>query len=132
MREEGTNSLPLDSSVLSLLTRLGRIDEARAFLAENDVSDTLFARATERFGRKTVVELAGILGYYSLISMTLNVFRANIPDDQPLAFKFFSQQAEDPNGDGNSADGIGGWENNPAEGDNQLDRPGHRGMNARH
>ncbi len=33
-----------------------------------------------------------------------------IPDDEELQFKFFSPQAEDPNGDGNPADGIGGWE----------------------
>ncbi len=36
-----------------------------------------------------------------------------IPDNQTLAFKFFSQQAEDPNGDGDGSDGIGGWEDGP-------------------
>jgi hypothetical protein len=33
-----------------------------------------------------------------------------IPNDQELKFKFFSLQSEDPNGDGNGSDGIGGWE----------------------
>jgi 4-carboxymuconolactone decarboxylase len=33
-----------------------------------------------------VVELVGILGYYALISMTLNVFAMLPPDSEPLAF----------------------------------------------
>ena len=45
------------------------------FLAENDVCDALFAHATERFGRRTVVELAGILGYYSMLAMAIRIFR---------------------------------------------------------
>jgi 4-carboxymuconolactone decarboxylase len=32
------------------------------------------------------VELVGICGYYAMISMTLNVFRAQIPEDAPLPF----------------------------------------------
>lgn len=39
-----------------------------------------------------------------------------IPENEELNFKFFSPQAEDPNADGNSADGIGGWE----DGDNHV------------
>ena len=34
-----------------------------------------------------MVELVGICGYYALISMTLNVFRAEMPADMPLPFK---------------------------------------------
>jgi 4-carboxymuconolactone decarboxylase len=33
-----------------------------------------------------VVELVGILGYYTLISMTLNVFHMLPPEDEKLAF----------------------------------------------
>ena len=33
-----------------------------------------------------MVDLVGICGYYAMISMTLNVFRAQIPEDQPLPF----------------------------------------------
>ena len=33
-----------------------------------------------------MVELVGILGYYVLISMTLNVFRAQLPEGAPLPF----------------------------------------------
>jgi 4-carboxymuconolactone decarboxylase len=45
------------------------------YLKKNEVSDALFARAVERFGRKTIVELAGILGYYSMLAMAIRIFR---------------------------------------------------------
>ena len=38
-------------------------------------------------GDKGTAELVGILGYYALISMTLNVFRMLPPADAELAFK---------------------------------------------
>jgi 4-carboxymuconolactone decarboxylase len=50
------------------------------------VSDATYRRAHKILGNAGLVELVGILGYYALISMTLNVFRAAIPDDQPLPF----------------------------------------------
>jgi 4-carboxymuconolactone decarboxylase len=50
-------------------------DFATEFFARNDVSDALFAKATERFGRKTTVELAGILGYYSMLAIAIRIFR---------------------------------------------------------
>lgn len=45
------------------------------FLGGNEVPDPLFARTVERFGRKTVVELAAILGYYSMLAMAIRIFR---------------------------------------------------------
>ena len=50
------------------------------------VTDATYRRVHKLLGDAGMVELVGILGYYSLISMTLNVFRAQIPDDQPLPF----------------------------------------------
>jgi len=43
------------------------------------VSDATYARAVERFGVDVTVNLVGLLGYYALVAMTLNVFgmRAN-------------------------------------------------------
>lgn len=46
-----------------------------AYLRENDVPDPLFQRAVERFGRRVVVELAGIVGYYSMLAMAIRIFR---------------------------------------------------------
>jgi 4-carboxymuconolactone decarboxylase len=39
------------------------------------VSDTTFERADRRFGKKGVVDLTGINGYYALLAMQLNVAR---------------------------------------------------------
>ena len=50
------------------------------------VSDKTYKRVHAFLGDQGVVELAGICGYYALISMTLNVFRAQIPDDAELPF----------------------------------------------
>jgi 4-carboxymuconolactone decarboxylase len=51
------------------------------------ISDRTYKRMHAMFGDAGMVELVGICGYYALISMTLNVFRAAIPDDAPLPFK---------------------------------------------
>jgi 4-carboxymuconolactone decarboxylase len=50
------------------------------------VSDRTYKRVHSVLGTRGTVELVGILGYYSLISMTLNVFRADLPDNAPLPF----------------------------------------------
>jgi 4-carboxymuconolactone decarboxylase len=50
------------------------------------VSDATYRRVNKLLGDGGTVELTGILGYYALISMTLNVFRMNIPEGEPLPF----------------------------------------------
>ncbi len=50
------------------------------------VSDRTYRRVHDFVGDAAMVELVGILGYYTLISMTLNVFRMLPPDDASLAF----------------------------------------------
>jgi 4-carboxymuconolactone decarboxylase len=50
------------------------------------VSDRMYKRVHSFLGDAAMVELVGILGYYALISMTLNVFRMLPPDDVALAF----------------------------------------------
>jgi 4-carboxymuconolactone decarboxylase len=47
---------------------------------ERNVSDAVYARATEVLGEEAVVDLTGLLGYYTLISMTINVFEIPPPD----------------------------------------------------
>ncbi|MDE0006541.1 MAG: carboxymuconolactone decarboxylase family protein [Rhodospirillaceae bacterium] len=51
-----------------------------ALLSENHVDDTLYASAVGALGENGVVDLVGILGYYSLISMTINAFRVPPPE----------------------------------------------------
>jgi 4-carboxymuconolactone decarboxylase len=50
------------------------------------VSDKNFKRVSDILGEAATVEFVGILGYYVLISMILNVFRMPVPEDQPLPF----------------------------------------------
>jgi 4-carboxymuconolactone decarboxylase len=44
------------------------------------VSDDAFGRAKERFGERGIVDLIGVMGYYQLVSMLLNVDRYPLPD----------------------------------------------------
>jgi 4-carboxymuconolactone decarboxylase len=49
------------------------------------ISSPTYASALAMFGEKALVELVGLLGYYAMISMTLNVFDVQTPDgDTPL------------------------------------------------
>lgn len=50
------------------------------------VSDKTYARAQTLFGDAGMVEFVGVLGYYTLVAMTLNVFRVPLPDDQTYPF----------------------------------------------
>ncbi|HXC41373.1 MAG TPA: carboxymuconolactone decarboxylase family protein [Burkholderiales bacterium] len=52
---------------------------ARTLHAERKVPDDLYARAVAALGEGGVVDLVGILGYYTLISMTINVFEVDLP-----------------------------------------------------
>lgn len=51
-----------------------------ALLVEHHVDDALYAAAVRALGEEGVVDLVGILGYYSLISMTINAFRVQPPE----------------------------------------------------
>jgi 4-carboxymuconolactone decarboxylase len=55
--------------------------------AKRRVSNATYARAHKIIGDAGMVELVGILGYYALISMTLNVFRMPLPEGSPTPFR---------------------------------------------
>jgi 4-carboxymuconolactone decarboxylase len=55
--------------------------------ATRRVSNATYARVHKFLGDAGMVELVGILGYYVLISMTLNVFRMPLPEGVALPFK---------------------------------------------
>lgn len=50
------------------------------------VSDRTYKRVQSLIGDAAMVELTGILGYYAMVAMTLNVFRMLPPEDAKLAF----------------------------------------------
>jgi 4-carboxymuconolactone decarboxylase len=59
---------------------------AKELLETRRVSDASFARATKALGERGVVELVGILGYYTLISMTIVSFEMPVPEGSPEPF----------------------------------------------
>jgi len=67
------------------------VDTAYAFIAEllktKQVSDATFLAAKNRFGEKGVVDMIGLSGWYSMVSMALNVDRYPVaqPELKPLA-----------------------------------------------
>jgi 4-carboxymuconolactone decarboxylase len=65
---------------------LAIIDFVKEMYKTRRVSDKNYKRVHAFLGDAGVVELVGICGYYAMISMTLNVFRAQIPEDAPLPF----------------------------------------------
>ena len=59
---------------------------SRELWTRRRVSDVTYRRIADLLGNETVVELVGILGYYGLISMTINAFEVPLPQgaDQPF------------------------------------------------
>ena len=55
--------------------------------ATHGVSDGTYANAEKHLGSAGVVELVGLLGYYTMVSMTLNVFEVGLPEGEPLPLK---------------------------------------------
>jgi 4-carboxymuconolactone decarboxylase len=53
---------------------------SKALHESHQVPADIYAEAVKELGQKAVVELVGLLGYYTLISMTLNTFEIGLPD----------------------------------------------------
>ena len=51
------------------------------------VSDATYKRVQKLLGDAGMVELVGILGYYAMVSMILNVFRMPVPKGTPTPFR---------------------------------------------
>ncbi|OZI23129.1 4-carboxymuconolactone decarboxylase [Bordetella genomosp. 9] len=48
------------------------------------IPDALYEKATMVLGEAGIIDLVGIAGYYSLVSMTLNVFEIMPPEGEPI------------------------------------------------
>jgi len=55
-------------------------DFASELLATGHVSDAAFRRVKDKFGERGVMDLIGAVGYYSLVSMILNVDGVPLPE----------------------------------------------------
>jgi 4-carboxymuconolactone decarboxylase len=55
--------------------------------ATRRVGDAAYRRVHKLIGDAGMVELVGVLGYYVMVSMTLNVFRMPLPAGKPAPFR---------------------------------------------
>jgi 4-carboxymuconolactone decarboxylase len=71
---------------------LAKPDEAAVYafahelLTTHAVSEATYQTAVAQLGKKGVVELTGVLGYYGLISMTIKAFEVPLPPGTPEPF----------------------------------------------
>jgi 4-carboxymuconolactone decarboxylase len=87
----------LDASTIEAIRvgkqpNLTKSDEAAVYafatelLDTRKVSDVTYKRAVAELSLTAVVELVGVLGYYGLVSMTINAFEVPLPDGAPQPF----------------------------------------------
>ena len=62
-------------------------DFSRELHETKGVSDANYKRVMDRFGERGVFDLIAVNGYYSLVSMILNVDKAPLPEGVPLPLK---------------------------------------------
>ncbi len=56
------------------------IDTVRALYRDHRIPDDLYASVEAELGRKALVELVVLAGYYGLIGFVLNAFEADLPE----------------------------------------------------
>ena len=61
-------------------------DFARELVTTRRVSDATFARANKELGETAVIDMVGIIGYYSLVSVTLNAYEMPLPEGEKKPF----------------------------------------------
>jgi 4-carboxymuconolactone decarboxylase len=59
-------------------------DFCSTFYRDHAVDDPVFERVKQRFGERGLVDLTGLIGYYSFVSVTLNVFEVPVPPGAAL------------------------------------------------
>ncbi|MDP7429441.1 MAG: carboxymuconolactone decarboxylase family protein, partial [Alphaproteobacteria bacterium] len=57
-------------------------DVAIALVHNRRLGEPLYQRAVELLGTKALIELVGTMGYYTLVSMTLNAFEVELPEGE--------------------------------------------------
>ncbi len=82
----GLDAAAVEAIRIGGVPAFARDDEAAVYAFASEiwttkrVSAATYARAIALFGEKTVVELTSLLGYYAIVSMTINVFELGVPD----------------------------------------------------
>jgi 4-carboxymuconolactone decarboxylase len=60
-------------------------DFTTELLRLQNVSDDTYARAKDRFGEPGIIDMVGVAGYYSFLSMMMNTARTAVPADSDAA-----------------------------------------------
>lgn len=68
---------PDEAALVQFATELNR---------SRSVSDATYADALTRFGERTIVELTALVGYYTMVAMTLNAHEIPLPEGVQPAF----------------------------------------------
>jgi 4-carboxymuconolactone decarboxylase len=56
------------------------------YFRTNRLTDATYKRAIDAFGERGLVDLIGVVGYYGLVSMTLNIFEVSVPEGESPPF----------------------------------------------
>ena len=63
-------------------------------LATKGASDPTYARAVAQFGEAGVIDILGVVGYYQMLAMMLNVARTAFTDGRPFPLPHFPVQLD--------------------------------------
>jgi len=77
-------------------------DFSTEMVKHKKITDLTYTSTVELFGVEAIVELVGILGYYTLISMTINAFQVPVPEGAREPFHDNADAADSPSAIGNS------------------------------
>lgn len=61
-------------------------DLCNEMLQTRRINDKTYQRALDAFGMQALVDLVAIMGYYCMVSVTLNAFEAPLPPGEPSPF----------------------------------------------
>jgi 4-carboxymuconolactone decarboxylase len=84
-QDAGLNQAIIDAIATGRRPAMMAADELAVYdfctelLTAKQVSDRTFQAAKEKFGERGVVDLVGVMGYYQLVSMLLNIDRYPLP-----------------------------------------------------
>ena len=62
-------------------------DFVTELLANQSVTDPTYARAVSKFGEPGVIDILGIVGYYTTLAMIMNVSRTPLLENRPLPLR---------------------------------------------
>jgi 4-carboxymuconolactone decarboxylase len=61
-------------------------DFCQDLLDRKRISDEKYQRTKDLIGENGIIDLVSLMGYYTIVSMTLNVFEVPLPEGQTLPF----------------------------------------------